>query len=41
MENKENLNPEMAKEPHIARALLLSLNKIESTGETNVMIELD
>lgn len=41
MENKENLNPEMAKEPHIARALLLSLSKIESTGETNVMIEAD
>lgn len=41
MENKENLNPEMAKEPHIARALLLSLSKIENTGETNIMIELD
>ena len=41
MENRDNLNPAEAKEPHIARALLISLNRSKQENKTNIMVELD
>jgi hypothetical protein len=41
MENKETLNPAEAKEPHIARALLISLDRAKKENKTNIMVELD
>ena len=41
MENRETLNPAEAKEPHIARALLISLDRAKKENKTNIMVELD
>ena len=41
MENRETLNPAEAKEPHIARALLIALNSAKKENKTNIMVELD
>ena len=41
MENRETLNPAEAKEPHIARALLISLKRSKQENKTNIMVELD
>ena len=41
MENRETLNPAEAKEPHIARALLISLKRAKQENKTNIMVELD